>query len=233
MKHAVVLVGGKATRLRPLTETMPKALIELQGRVIIDHVLELFKKYDVNNITLSVGYLKEQIKDHCKDGSGLGLNIDYVEEDEPLGTAGPLKLLPQQMTETFIVCNGDELKEIDIEKMYEFHKAHGGLATLALTEVEDPSAYGVARMEGDKILEFVEKPKREDAPSNFINAGFYMMEPEVLEMIPEGRAMFEMDVFPQLAQDGKLFGFKFPGQWFDTGNFERLETARQQWRGLP
>ena len=116
--------------------------------------------------------------------------------------------------------------------MHQFHQQHGGLVTLALRPVDDPSAYGVARMAGDQIQEFVEKPKREEAPSNLINAGFYMMEPAVIDLIPEGKAMFEYDIFPQLARRGKLYGFKFSGQWFDTGNLERLETAEREWRDL-
>lgn len=229
---AVILVGGKATRLNPLTLQMPKALIELQGKTIAEHVLDLFRKYGVTEIIFSVGYLKEQIINYFGDGEKFGLTISYIQEDEPLGTAGPLRLLKEPMSETFVVCNGDELKEINLEQMLAAHRKSGGLATLALRSVEDPSMYGVARLDGNQILEFVEKPKREEAPSNLINAGFYLMEPAVLEMIPNGFAMFEYDVFPKLAKAGKLFGFEFAGQWFDTGNFERLDLARREWKGL-
>ena len=217
--QAIVLVGGQATRLRPLTDTMPKALIELQGRTILEHVLDLFKKYSITDITLSVGYLREQIINYFGDGKKFGLQISYLKETEPLGTAGPFHLLPQKMTETFVVCNGDELKQIDFDAMLAQHLATAAAATLALTTVEDPSAYGVARLDGTKILEFVEKPKREEAPSNCINAGFYLLEPSVLDLIPAGRAMFEYDVFPKFAAAGTLHGFVFTGQWFDTGNF--------------
>lgn len=229
---AVILIGGQATRLRPLTLTKPKALIELQGKAIVEHVLDLFKKYGIDDIVLSVGYLKDQIKNYFGDGSKYGVRISYIEETEPLGTAGPMNFLPEKIMETFITCNGDELKEIDITDMLKFHKTNGGWATLALTKVEDPSLYGVAKMEGNKILEFIEKPTKEKAPSNLINAGFYILEPHVLDLIPKGRAMFEYDVFPRLARDGKLFGYEFSGQWFDTGNLERLEKARQGWKGV-
>lgn len=229
---AIVLVGGQATRLRPLTDTMPKALIELQGKTILEHIFDLFKKYHITDIILSVGYLREQIISYVGDGKKFGLTVGYIEETEPLGTAGPLSRLPVEIAETFIVCNGDELKEINIDAMIAQHLATGAAATLALTSVADPSMYGVARLDGTKILEFVEKPTRADAPSNFINAGFYVMEPGVLKLIPPGRAMFEYDVFPKLAVAGRLYGFIFNGQWFDTGNFERLELARQQWKGL-
>lgn len=229
---AIILIGGQATRLRPITLEKPKALIELQGKTIVEHVFDLLKKYGITDITLSVGHLKEQIKDYFGDGRKFGVKISYIEEDEPLGTAGPLNLLSEKITETFITGNGDELKEININKMLKFHRQMGGLATLALTKVDDPSMYGVARLLGSKILEFVEKPKKEKAPSNLINAGFYILEPEVLNLIPQGRAMFEYDVFPKLASAGKLYGFEFSGQWFDTGNLERLEEAEKEWRGI-
>lgn len=229
---AILLVGGQATRLRPITLTTPKALIELQGKTILEHVFDLFKKYDIEEVVLSVGYLKEKIKDYFGDGSEFGLKISYVEEDEPLGTAGSLHLITDGLTETFICGNGDELKDVDINEMYKQHKATGALATLALNEVEDPSAYGVARLEGDKILEFVEKPKKEEAPSNYINAGFYMLEPEVMNYIPQGKSMFEYDVFPRLAAEGNLYGYKLKGQWYDTGTPERLEQARKDWKGV-
>ena len=229
---AIILIGGQATRLRPLTLTTPKALIDLQGKTIVEHVLALLKKHGISDVILSVGYLKDKIKDYFGDGSKFGVKISYIEETEPLGTAGPMNLLPEKITETFIVGNGDELKEVDISDMVKFHKQHGGWATLALTRVEDPSLYGVARMEGDKILEFVEKPSKAEASSNLINAGFYILEPEVLDMIPKGKAMFEYDVFPRLASEGKLFGYEFSGQWFDTGSLERLEMARKEWKGI-
>lgn len=229
---AIILIGGQATRLRPLTLTKPKALIDMQGKTIVEHVIELLKKHDISDVVLSVGYLKDQIKNYFGDGSNFGVKISYIEETEPLGTAGPLNKLPKKITETFIASNGDELKEIDIKDMLRFHKNHGGLATLALTRVKDPSLYGVAKMDGDKILEFVEKPSKEEAPSNLINAGFYILEPEVIDLIPQGKAMFEYDVFPRLAREGKLFGYEFSGQWFDTGNLERLEVARKEWKSI-
>ena len=113
------------------------------------------------------------------------MNINFIEEERPLGTAGPLKLAKSHLTKSFVVSNGDELKNIDIRDMFETHKQSKALATIALTTVSDPSHYGVARLEGNRIIEFVEKPTREDAPSQLINAGFYIIEPEVIDMIPE------------------------------------------------
>lgn len=231
-KTAVILAGGQGTRLRPITYEIPKALIPVQGKTITEHLFDLLKRHGVHDVILSVGYLKEKIKDRFKDGKEFGLSISYVEENEPLGTAGPVKLLKNRLKEPFIVSNGDELKDINIEEMYKFHKENNALVTIALTTVDDPSKYGVAKLSGSKILEFVEKPRREDAPSNLINSGFYIIDPSVIDMIPKGFAMFEKDVFPKLAKQGRLFGYPFSGQWFDTGNMERYEKALKEWKGL-
>ena len=229
---AVILVGGKGTRLRPLTLNMPKCMIEVQGKTITEHLFDLFKKYGIRDIILSVGYMKEKAKEYYGDGSKFGVDITYMEEDEPLGTAGPLKLAKDYLKDSFIVTNGDELKTINIPRMFRLHKRKGALATIALTTVTDPTQYGVARVSGSRILEFVEKPKAEEAPSNLINSGFYIMEPEVIDMIPNGFSMLEKDVFPKLAKEGRLRGFLSEGQWFDIGTLERYEIAKKKWMGI-
>lgn len=229
---AIILAGGKGTRLRPLTYEIPKVLIPVQNRALTEHVLDLFKRHGVQEIIFAVGHMKEKIKEHLGDGSKFGVRISYLEEDEPLGTAGPIRLCSDRLQDTFIVSNGDELKDIDLEEMYQFHKQSKALVTIALTTVTDPSAYGVAKLSGNRILEFVEKPEAGKAPSNLINSGLYMIEPEIIDMIPEGFAMFEKEVFPKLAKQGKLFGYPFSGQWFDTGNMERYERAIKEWRGI-
>ncbi len=231
-KKAVILAGGKGTRLRPLTNNVPKALIDIHGRTITEHLFDLFKKYSIRDIILSVGYMKEKIIDYFGDGSKFGINLKYIEEKEPLGTAGPLRLAKNTLNESFIVSNGDELKKINIPRMFRLHKRKDALITIALTTVDDPSAYGVAKLDGSRIIEFVEKPKKEEAPSNLINAGFYLIEPEVIDMIPNGFAMFEKDVFPKLAKQGKVRGFPFSGQWFDTGSMERLKKAKKKWTDI-
>ncbi|MAH33035.1 hypothetical protein CL615_01460 [archaeon] len=231
-EKAVILVGGKGIRLRPLTYKMPKCMLTIQDKTITEHLFDLLKKYGIRDVILSVGYLKEKVKDHFDDGTKFGVNISYLEEDDPLGTAGPLKLAKNLLKESFIVTNGDELKDINIPRMFRLHKRKDALATIALTTVTDPSQYGVAKLSGSRILEFVEKPKAEDAPSNLINAGFYILEPEVLDMIPDGISMLEKDIFPKLAEQGRLRGFPFAGQWFDIGNIERYESAKKKWSGI-
>lgn len=233
LNTALILCGGKGTRLRPITYETPKALVPVHGKPLIEHLFDLLKKYGVDDIVLSVGHMKEKIINEKGSWSRLGLNISFVEEGKPLGTGGPLRLARGKLTKTFIVSNGDELKNINVVDMYESHKKNRALATIALTTVKDPSRYGVARLEGNRIIEFVEKPRKDKAPSNLINAGFYLLEPEVIDMIPKkGFSMLEKDVFPELAKQGRLFGFPFSGQWFDTGNLERYERALKEWRGI-
>lgn len=235
INQAVILAGGLGTRLRPITYEIPKALIPVHGRTITEHLFDLLKRYGITNIIMSVGYMKEKIEAYFLDGSQFGLNISYIEEEKPLGTAGPLKLARKGLKETFVCMNGDELKNVNIDEMYEVHKRNKALATLALVEVMDPSLYGVARLDGNKIMEFIEKPKKEKAHSNFINSGFYILEPEVISLIPEtknGFAMLEKDVFPKIAEMGRLYAYKSKGQWFDTGNMERYEKAIKEWEDI-
>ncbi|MBN1156331.1 NTP transferase domain-containing protein [Candidatus Woesearchaeota archaeon] len=229
---AVILAGGKGTRLRPITYEIPKALIPVHGRTLTEHLFDLFKKQGITDIIMAVGHMKEKIIEHFGNGEKYGIKLRYVEENEQMGTAGPLALAKNILNETFIVSNGDELKDIDIEEMFRVHKEQKALATIALTTVEDPSNYGAARLSGLKILEFVEKPKKKDAPSNLINSGFYIIEPEVLNMIPKKFCMLEKDVFPKIAKQGRLVGFPFSGQWFDTGSIDRYERAIKEWKDL-
>lgn len=230
LKKALILAGGKGERLRPLTENTPKPMLFLQGKPILEHGLELMKKYGIEEAYISICYKGEKIKEYFGDGSGFGIKIFYIEEAQLSGTASPLRLARDFLTEAFVMCNADELKDINLHDMYDFHKKNNAMATIALTTVPDPSSYGVAKMQGDKIAEFIEKPK--DPPSNLINAGLYILEPEVISLVPEGFATIERQVFPVIARLGKLFGYHFKGQWMDTGTFERYDRAEKEWKGL-
>ncbi|MBI2145069.1 nucleotidyltransferase family protein [Candidatus Woesearchaeota archaeon] len=229
---AIILAGGVGTRLQPITFEIPKPLVSVHDRTLLEHQFDLFKKYGVKSVVISVGYKGDKIKHAIGDGKRFGVNVSYIEETKPLGTAGPLRLARPYINGTFITTNSDELKEIDLHDMYLFHKENKAMVTIALTTVDNPSAYGVARMQGGRILEFVEKPKRDEAPSNLINSGLYIMEAEVLDYIGEGFSMLEKDVFPKLAQEGKLFGYPFSGQWYNTGTLELYEKAIKEWKDI-
>jgi mannose-1-phosphate guanylyltransferase len=231
-KTAVILAGGVGTRLQPITFEIPKPLVLVHNKTLLEHQFDLFKKFGIKNIVLSIGYKGDKIKLEIGDGRRFGVNVNYVEETKALGTAGPLKLAKPLLKGTFITTNSDELKDFDLHDMYLSHKQNKALVTIALTTVDDPSQYGVAKMQGGKILDFVEKPKREDAPSNLINSGLYMMEPEILDYIGDGYRMLEKDVFPKLAKEGKLFGYPFSGQWYNTGTLELYEKAIKEWKDI-
>ncbi|MBU1164040.1 nucleotidyltransferase family protein [Patescibacteria group bacterium] len=232
---AIILAGGEGTRLRPLTYTTPKPLIDVQGQTLTEHVFDILKKYNITDIILSLGYKAEKIKQHFSDGAKFRLKINYLIEEKPMGTAGPLVLMKQigcEEKEDFIVINGDNLFALDLNKMLEFHISHDGIATIALTKVDDVTHYGIAKMDDDKIVDFIEKPAEENAPSNYANSGYYIFKPEIYKYIPDNDfVMFEKDVFPKLASDEKLYGFKSNAQWFDTGTFKRYEDVKNNWQG--
>lgn len=221
---AFIIAGGKGTRIQPITKEIPKSLLPLSGKPLLQYTINHLKEYGVNNIIISVGYKAEKIKEYFGDGNRFGVKITYIKEDEPMGTAGPLRLAKDLLKEPFIMCNADELKEIDLIDMFTFHNKNKGLATIALTTVEDPSKYGVARLQGNKIVEFVEKPKSHP-PSRLINSGLYILDPKVIDYVPEGYAMIEKDVFPKIAQEGNLFGYSFIGYWQDIGDMESYSQA--------
>lgn len=231
---ALILAGGIGTRLKPITEEIPKPMMPVHGKPILQHNLDLLKKYGINKVLVSIGYKGEKIKEYFGDGKRFGVEITYIEEKRPLGTAGCLRIAKPYLTESFVMCNGDELKEIDLADMYLFHKDNNAVATIALTTVDDPSAFGVVDMKGNRIMRFVEKPKKESAPSNLINSGLYILEPEVLSFLPKNKeeVSIERDVFPKIAEAERLFGYPFSGQWFSTDTMERYERAIKQWKDL-
>lgn len=231
-KTALILAGGVGTRLQPITFEVPKPLLTVHDKTLLEHLFDLFKKYGIKNIIISIGYKGDKIKEAIGNGRRFGVNVSYVEETKPLGTAGPLKLARMLLNDTFIVSNADELKELDLMDMYLSHKENKATATIALASVEDPSAYGVAKLQGSRILDFVEKPKKGTAPSNLINSGIYIFEPEILDYISDGFSMLEKDVFPKLAKEGKLYGYPFSGQWLNTGTLELYEKAIKEWKDI-
>jgi NDP-sugar pyrophosphorylase family protein len=233
LRKAVVMAGGFGTRMKELTKDTPKPMLPLKGKPILEYTIDMCKRYGITDIAISVHYLGHKIKEYFGDGSRFGVNIIYFEEPEPLGTAGVLRLYKEWLNEPFLMCNADELKDVNLHAMYEQHVKSGAWASDALTRVEDPSQYGVVELtESNKIVRFVEKPKREEAPSNLINAGLYIIDPAVVNMVPQGFCMIEKDIFPKLAEQGKLRGFVFEGQWYDTGTPERYSGAENGWRGF-
>lgn len=220
--QAVILVGGQGTRLRPLTINTPKPLLPLVNRPFLDYVLDHLRAHGIRDVVFAMGYRSENFAQAYGDGSHLNMRLTYVHEEEPLGTGGAIKNVETALSpgETFLVFNGDVLTDLDLTDMLRLHRERRSICTISLTPVEDPSAYGVVDIdEAGRIERFTEKPKREEATSNWINAGTYILEPELLQEIPQGEHyMVERGLFPTLLQKGRpLYGYRSAAYWMDIG----------------
>jgi mannose-1-phosphate guanylyltransferase len=227
---AVILAGGLGTRLRPLTYEIPKPLIPIQGKTLTEHNFDSLKYAGVTEIYLSIGYMAEKIQAHFHDETKFGVKIHYIIEKEPLGTGGWMHMVPR-FQDDFFVVNGDNLLDMDLNHLLEFHKKHKAVVSMVLTKVEDVTAFGIARLEGNKIIEFVEKPKIEDAPSSYANSGFYIFSPKVFDYLPKiEKFNLEQELFPKLAKNKMLYGLKTDCPWHDTGTFERWDKVIKEWK---
>ncbi len=218
---AVVLVGGEGTRLRPLTLSTPKQMLPIVGVPMIERVLAHLASHGVEEAVLSLGYLPDAFKVAYPEGHAAGVRLTYAVEPQPLDTAGAVRFAATHagVDETFVVVNGDVLTDLDLGALVAFHRQSGAEGTIALHPVPDPSAFGVVPTDSDgRVTAFVEKPPRDDAPTNEINAGTYVFEPSVLERIPtSGRVSIERETFPAMVRSGVLFARSDDGYWLDTG----------------
>lgn len=226
---ALILAGGLGTRLRPLTNTRPKHLLPIANRPHIEHVFDLLQRHGVDEVVLLTSYLAEAFETTVGQAASRGLAVHVTHEEEPLGTAGALRNAEEFASDgTFLVFNGDVLMDIDLGEVLEFHRDRGAEATIVLTPVDDPSAYGVVPTEqGGRVLGFIEKPPRDEAPTNLINAGIYVLEPSVLERIPRGEVWSaERQLFPGLVEEGaRLFAVAAESYWMDIGTPEKFLQA--------
>jgi mannose-1-phosphate guanylyltransferase len=216
--EAIILAGGFGTRLRPLTYTRAKSLLPILNKPMISYVLESLPK-EVDKVILAVNYRKDQIEKYFKE-TDFGKDIIVNDEPTPLGTGGATKFAEEHITGRFFVLNSDIICSLNLSDMMKFHMENNAVSTISLWPVENVSEFGVADVKDDgNIVGFVEKPKPEDAPSNFINAGAYLLEPEVLDYIETDHLVsIEKEIFPQIIRDtGRFFGFKFHGYWMDIG----------------
>lgn len=216
---ALVLAGGFGTRLRPLSCTRPKMLFPIGDQPLMDWTLKNLSQGGVDTVVMAVNYMAEALVRYLGP-TKYDLGIIYSREQRPLGTGGPIKKAKDLLNgEPFLVLNGDVISDIDIRRLIEYHKQKGGLATVAVTPVVDPSRYGAVELDWEgRITRFVEKPEKGLEPSNLINAGIYVLDTKIFDYIPDGRAVsVEREVFPILANERKLFGFEFHGLWTDMG----------------
>lgn len=222
---AVILAGGLGTRLRPLTYAVPKALVPLCGKPLISHIVDSMPPW-IDTVLIAVNYMRDAIESYFRR-LDLPREIIMVEELEPLGTGGALKNVGKHLDETFVAFNGDVVSSIDLNAMVQFHRSSKGIGTVALWKVEDPSAFGaVALGENGRILKFQEKPPKDQALSNLVNAGAYVFEPEILDWIGPGNVSLERQVFPQILTRG-IYGHRFGGYWVDCGTRENFLRAQR------
>lgn len=220
--QALILAGGEGTRLRPLTSTVPKPVVPLVDRPFIRFMLDWLRSHGVEDVVMSCGHLASGVRNVLGDGSALGITLRYVEEPRPMGTGGALKYAEPLLEGRFLMLNGDVLTDMDLTAQIAQHERTGARATLALTPVEDPSAYGLVRTrDGGEVTEFVEKPAPDQIDTRNISAGAYVLERSVLELLEADEpASIERDVFPRLVGDG-LYGYVSDGYWLDIGTPER------------
>lgn len=226
---AIILAGGKGTRLYPITYEMPKPLLMVKRKPIINYLVDLFLEYGIKDIAILINDNFKEEFFWWKKRYYASQEFNFSIEKEPLGTFGGLFYLKEWIGKSpFFLTNGDELKKIDLGRMVAFHQKFSLLGTIALVRVPNPQDYGVVVCREGKIREFFEKPK--NPPSNYINSGIYLLSSEILRYQNEPKfTMIEKEIFPKLAKEEKLAGFEFNGKWMDCGTFERLENAIFNW----
>lgn len=230
-KLAVILAGGEGIKMRPLTYEIPKPMIPIKSRPLMEYTIDLIKKAGIQKIIVSLGSKGKMIRDHFGDGRRFGIEIIYSEEEKPLGTAGPLRQAANVLKdEPFFVLYGDILADINLAAIEDFHRENQALATMVLTSVLKSTAYGVVELDGSQVRRFSEEPfPGKGAAAGLTNAGIYIFEPEILNYIPKtGKAMLE-DIFPTLIKAKELYGYLFSGQWFDLTTPKEYEKAIKEW----
>ena len=217
---AVILAGGEGTRLRPLTCTVPKSMVPVLNRPFLEHVLARLAAQGVSEAVLALYHLPEAVRQYFGDGRSLGLRLSYSIEERPLGTAGAVTKVEDSLKETFGVLNGDIFTDLDLPMVVAYHRERKSKATIVLTPVEDPSPYGVVETDPQgRVLRFREKPRSDEMSTLWVNAGTYVLEPEVLARAPRGEPFsFEYGLFPRLIEAGvPVYAYRSSAYWMDLG----------------
>lgn len=228
--RAVILAGGKGTRLAPYTTVLPKPLMPIGEMPILEIVIRQLEKHDFNDLTLAVGYLAELLMAYCGDGSKFNVKLNYSREEQPLGTAGPISLVPD-LNDTFLVMNGDLLTTINYSEMLKYHKERGALATVACYQRDVKIDLGVIEVDSDNwVANYIEKPTYYYS----VSMGIYMFEPEVLNYIEKNQRLDLPELVLKLMKDNKKVNvFNFDGYWLDIGRHDDYERAIQEFQSHP
>ena len=226
---AVVMAGGKGTRLRPITYSIPKPLVPIAGKPCINYILGSCYEAGIKDTIITAGYKFEALINGVLGYKKDDQNLLFSVEKEPAGTAGSIKLISKFIDDTFLVGSGDTLLDFNVMEIIKHHKKSKAMITIALTEVDDPSQFGIVELKDGKIRKFFEKPSRDEAFSNLINAGLYVIEPDILDMIPSSEPYdFAKQLFPKLIEEGvEIHGFMASGTWLDTGRPNDMIRANQ------
>lgn len=227
IKKAIILTGGQGTSMRPYTYEMPKSLLPVKGKPILEHLINGLKKTGITEIILCTGYLGEKIKEHFGNGEKYGVQLIYSHEQKPLLTGGSiLKVKPLVDNEPFLVIHGDILTNFSFGDLIDFHKQTDSLATAALTSVNQPTGLGQLKLHGTKLVRFYQTSEKDDVKSHLVNTGMYACEPGIFAHFPRGKQAFLFeDVIEKLITENLVSGFVFEDQWFDVGNPESYEAA--------
>jgi dTDP-glucose pyrophosphorylase len=226
INKVVLMVGGLGTRLRPLTENTPKPMLKVGNKPILHTIVENFAKYGYKNIVMCVNYKSDIIQNYFKDGKEFGVNIEYIFEENRMGTAGALSLLKEKPTKPFFVMNGDLLTNVNFEHLHNYHLSNDSIATMCVREYDFQVPYGVVNMENNKILSIEEKPVHKF----FVSAGIYMLSPEVLEYIPKNEFFDMPTLFDLIIKDNKnAISFPIREYWLDIGRIEEYKRANDEY----
>lgn len=234
---AIIVAGGRGERLKPLTDKIPKPMVEIDNQPVLSHIINLLKKNDIRDFIIALCYLPKVIAKFFGDGSKFGVNIIYTYENpqQPLGTAGAITLAKKFIQDTFIVTYADILRELDIEQMMAFHKKSKALATLNIYRRKSLNAKSMVLIDDqNRITKFIERPTPEDIKEDYIwiNGSFYILEPQIYQFIPEDKKCdFGSDIFPRLLKLNKpLYAYPTTGYFIDIGNMKKLAYARKTFR---
>ena len=234
IRKAVILAGGKGTKLRPYTYEIPKSLLPIKGKPLLEYIIENIKACGITDIIICTGYLGEKIKEYFSDGQKYGVHITYSQEHAPLQTGGALlKVKSFLQNEPFLLIYGDTLTNLHLKDFVDFHIEHKSTATIALTTVPHPSDFGQLTLHGIQLVNFYQKNKH-GIKSNLINCGIYVFQPEIFEFFSQTKKSFFLeDVIEHLISKRKVNGFVFEGQWFDVGNPNQYEKAIKEFKISP
>jgi NDP-sugar pyrophosphorylase family protein len=240
-QKAMLLAAGQGVRLRPLTQTVPKCMIEISGKPLLEHNVEWLKRYGITDLVINLHYLPEAVEGYFGDGSRWGIRITYSRERELLGTAGAVRNVKDFFDGPFFVWYGDNLSTCRLDRLWATHADKGGIATIALHEREDPTQSGIVGLDGDdRITRFLEKPRPDQIFSHWVSAGILALDPKVIDSIPsDGAADFGRDIFPRLLKEGvAIYGYKLSDdeglRWIDTASdLARVQAAMSEKSEVP